>query len=178
MNEHLTEKQITSARVFEGRFIKVRVDEVMLPTGKKVTREVIEHPGAVAVVAVRADGSVIMVKQYRHAAGKVLLEIPAGKLDKNESPDDCASRELEEETGYKAARLRKLASVYTTPGFTDEIIHIYLAEDLSQAMQNTDEDEFIDIEYYSPEQLTALIKAGQIEDAKTLLGLFLAGVSL
>lgn len=176
MNEHLTEKRIASTRVFEGRVIKVRVDDVALPTGKRVTREVIEHPGAVAVIAIRKDRSVVMVRQYRHAAGKVLLEIPAGKLDKNEDPDSCASRELVEETGYKAAVIRKLASVYTTPGFTDEIIHIYLAEDLSQAEQNTDEDEFIDIEYYSPEQLKELIKAGHIEDAKTMLGLFVAGV--
>lgn len=176
MNEHLVEKLIDSTRVFEGRMIRVRVDNVQLPTGKKVTREVVEHPGAVAVVAIREDKTVVMVRQFRHPAGKILLEIPAGKLDKDEKPDACAVRELEEETGYKAAVMRKLATVYTTPGFTDELMHIYAAEGLSQSRQNTDEDEFIDIDYYNPQQLKELIQDGQIEDAKTLLGLFMAGV--
>lgn len=176
MNEHLVENLINSTRVFEGRMISVRVDNVQLPTGKKVTREVVEHPGAVAVVAIREDKTVVMVRQYRHPANKILLEIPAGKLDKDENPDACAVRELEEETGYKAAIIRKLATVYTTPGFTDELMHIYIAEGLSQSQQNTDEDEFIDVDYYTPQQLKAMIQAGQIEDAKTLLGLFMAGV--
>lgn len=176
MNEHLVEKLIDSTRVFEGRMISVRVDNVQLPTEKKVTREVVEHPGAVAVVAIREDKTVVMVRQYRHPAGKILLEIPAGKLDEGENPDACAVRELEEETGYKAAVIRKLATVYTTPGFTDELMHIYAAEGLSQSKQNMDEDEFIDIDYYTPQQLKEMIQAGQIEDAKTLLGLFMAGV--
>jgi len=176
MNEHLVEKLIDSTRVFEGRMISVRVDNVQLPTEKKVTREVVEHPGAVAVVAIREDKTVVMVRQYRHPAGKILLEIPAGKLDEGENPDACAVRELEEETGYKAAVIRKLATVYTTPGFTDELMHIYAAEGLGQSKQNMDEDEFIDIDYYTPQQLKEMIQAGQIEDAKTLLGLFMAGV--
>lgn len=176
MNEHLIEKLIGSTRAFEGRMIKVRVDNVELPNGKKVTREVVEHPGAVAVVAIREDKTVVMVKQFRHPAGKILLEIPAGKLDKDENPDICAVRELEEETGYTATVIRKLASVYTTPGFTDEIMHIYIAEGLRQAKQHTDEDEFIDIDYYTPQQLKELMQVGEIEDAKTLLGLYMAGL--
>lgn len=176
MNDCLTEKIVHKTRVFEGRIINLRVDEVTLPNGSTATREVVEHPGAVAVVPVRSDGSVIMVKQYRHPAAKIMLEIPAGKLDVNENPDICAVRELEEETGYKAGNIQKLAAVYTTPGFTNEIIHIYMATDLKETKQNTDEDEFIDIEYYSPIQLKELAKAGEIDDAKTLLGLFMAGV--
>ncbi|MCX7780240.1 MAG: NUDIX hydrolase [Negativicutes bacterium] len=156
--------------------ISLRLDEVELPNGAVSTREIVVHPGAVAVVPLCEDGRVIMVRQYRHAAGQVLLEIPAGKLDEGEDPVCCAARELEEETGYQASVLRHLSTVYTTPGFTDEIMHIYAAQGLTPAKQRTDEDEFIDIEILTPAQLKYMLSSGEIRDAKTQLGLYLAGV--
>ena len=120
MSQHLVEEVINITEVFKGKVINLRIDQVLLPDGRNATREVVEHPGAVAVVPVHADGSVILVRQYRHAVGKVLLEIPAGKLDLNEDPDMCAARELEEETGCRALNIKKLAAIFTTPGFSDE----------------------------------------------------------
>jgi ADP-ribose pyrophosphatase len=176
MNEHLLETVISTKQIFKGRVIGLRLDEVVLPNGSGSTREVVEHPGAVAVVPLCSDGRIVLVRQYRHAVSKVLLEIPAGKLDKNEDPQLCAIRELEEETGYLSNTIRKLATVYTTPGFTNEIIYLYTAEKLAVTKQKTDEDEFIDIEHYTPGELRKMIRRGEIEDAKTLLGLSLAGV--
>jgi ADP-ribose pyrophosphatase len=124
-------------------------------------------------VPVTDDGKVILVRQFRHPIGQLLLEIPAGKLDKGEQPDDCARRELEEETGYVASQLHRIASTYTTPGFTNEIIHIYLATGLTATAQNPDEDEFLAIECYDREQIQQMIAAGELQDAKTLLGLLL-----
>ena len=174
--EHLIEKKLTEVTVYEGSIINLRRDTVTLPNGKQATREVVEHPGAVAIVPITEAGKVILVRQYRHAIGQLLLEIPAGKLDKGENPDDCARRELEEETGYVAAQWQRLASVYTTPGFTNEIIHIYLAKGLTATTQHPDEDEFLDIEIYSKEQIGQMLADGELSDAKTALGLLIAGV--
>lgn len=172
---NLTEHKLASETVFTGKILTVRRDKVRLPNGREATREVVAHPGAVAVVPVTAAGEVVLVRQYRYPIAQELLEVPAGKLDKGEAPDDCARRELEEETGYRAGRLEHLATFYTAPGFTDEIMHLYLARDLSQTAQNTDGDEFINIEYYKPDQLKALLAAKEIIDAKTIVGLLLAG---
>ncbi|MDF2928200.1 NUDIX hydrolase [Anaerospora sp.] len=172
----LLEHQIRSEQLYNGKIINVRRDTVLLPNGKEAVREVVEHPGAVAIVPVLEDGSIVMVSQYRHAAGKILLEIPAGKLDKGEKPESCAARELEEEIGYQCQRLHKLASVYTTPGFSDEIIHIYLAEALTPTEQHLDEDEFLHIATFTKAQVRRLIADGSICDNKTITGLLLAGV--
>ncbi len=171
----LTEKQISSQTVFTGKILTVRYDKVRLPNGHEATREVVAHPGAVAVVPVTADGDVILVRQYRYPVAQELLEIPAGKLDKGEQPEACAHRELEEETGYRAGRLEHLATFYTGPGFTDEIMHLYLARDLVPTAQNPDEDEFVNIEQYTPAQLKAMMAEKKIIDAKTLVGLLMAG---
>ncbi|MEG6585653.1 NUDIX hydrolase [Dendrosporobacter sp. 1207_IL3150] len=171
----LEEKFIRSEEIFNGKLLTVRRDTVKLPNGKEATRELIEHPGAVAVVPILNDGSILLVRQFRYPVGRVTLEIPAGKLDKGEEPDDCAKRELEEETGYKANKLRRLSSILTTPGFTNEVIHLYVAEELILAEQCPDEDEFIDVEVFTKEQIRTLIKSGEISDAKSLLGLLLAG---
>lgn len=175
MDTNLIEKRISSKQLFSGRMLKLRQDEVELPNGTHAQREIIEHPGAVAIVPL-LNQQVVLVRQYRYATEKILLEIPAGKLNPNENPDECAARELEEETGYKAKTLRKLSSVYTTPGFTNEVIHIYLAQNLIKTCPKPDEDEFIDREIYTYSQLNKLVNTGEIVDAKTLLGLFLAGV--
>jgi ADP-ribose pyrophosphatase len=171
----LTEHKISSQTVFTGKILTVRNDRVRLPDGREATREVVEHPGAVAVVPVTAGGDVILVRQYRYPIAQELLEVPAGKLDKGEKPEDCAHRELEEETGCRAGRLEHLATFYTGPGFTDEIMHLYLARDLVPTAQNTDGDEFINIETYSSAQIKALLADKKIIDAKTLVGLLMAG---
>jgi ADP-ribose pyrophosphatase len=171
----LTETKLESQQIFSGKILNVRLDRVLLPDGSESTREVVDHPGAVAVVPVTDDGRVILVSQYRYPVEQVLLEIPAGKLDRGENPDDCARRELEEETGFVAGRLEKLTSFYTAPGFSNEIIHLYLAKDLVKAVQKLDGDEFIDVEIYSAAKLKELIASQAIKDAKTLLGLFMAG---
>jgi ADP-ribose pyrophosphatase len=172
---HLTEHKLTSETVYTGKIIAVRHDTVRLPDGREATRDVVEHPGAVAVVPVTAAGEVVLVRQYRYPIARALLEVPAGKLDKGERPEDCARRELEEETGYKAGSLEHLATFFTAPGFTDEQMHLYVARDLSQTSQNTDQDEFIDIEYYTAAQIKKLLADKEIIDAKTLVGLLMAG---
>jgi ADP-ribose pyrophosphatase len=171
----LTEHRLSSETVYTGKIITVRHDTVRLPDGREAIRDVVEHPGAVAVVPVTAAGEVVLVRQYRYPVARPLLEVPAGKLDKGEKPEDCARRELEEETGYRAGSLEHLATFYTAPGFTDEIMHLYLARDLKQTAQNTDGDEFIDIEYYSASQVKKLLAAKEIIDAKSIIGLLMAG---
>lgn len=170
------EALISSTRLFEGKIINLRRDEVTLPNGKTGTREVVEHPGAVAIVPITNEGQVILVRQYRHPVLQDLLEVPAGKLDPDEKPEACALRELAEETGFTAKKLRKLTAMYTTPGFSDEVIHVYLAEDLVKSDKQPDEDEFINTEIYTLEQVRAMIISGEICDAKSLVALCLAGI--
>jgi ADP-ribose pyrophosphatase len=172
---HLTEHKLTSETVYTGKIITVRHDTVRLPNGREATRDVVAHPGAVAVVPIPAAGEVVLVRQYRYPVARALLEVPAGKLDKGERPEDCARRELEEETGYQAGSLEHLATFFTAPGFSDEQMHLYAARDLRKTSQNTDQDEFIDIEYYTPAQIRKLLADKEISDAKTLVGLLLAG---
>jgi ADP-ribose pyrophosphatase len=128
----------------------------------------------VAVVAITNDDKVVLVRQYRHPISEALLEIPAGKLEQGECPDDCARRELEEETGYVAAKLQQLTSIYTTPGFCNEIIHIYLATQLTKTVQCLDDDEFLNIEQYTPGEVHQMISDGRIHDAKSIVGLLMA----
>jgi ADP-ribose pyrophosphatase len=173
VDETLREVFVSSERLYEGKMVNLRRDIVLLPNGKQATREIVEHPGAVAVVPVLPDGSILMVCQFRHPVGLVLREIPAGKLSPGEDPDECARRELEEETGYRAGRLERKASVFTGPGFTDEVIHIYIADDLVKTKMNPDEDEFLAIERWTPQQIRQMIREGHICDAKTISGMYL-----
>lgn len=173
MDENLKEIFVSTERIYEGKIINLRRDMVRLPNGKEASREVVEHPGAVAVVPVLPDGRVLMVRQFRHPIGKILLEIPAGKLDAGEDPYQCAMRELEEETGYRANKMERRASVFTGPGFTDEIIHIYIAGDLVKTAVNPDEDEFLEVKAYAPQDIRRMIREGLICDSKTISGLFL-----
>jgi ADP-ribose pyrophosphatase len=172
----LQEKFLDSKLIFKGKVLTMNYDTVLLPNGVKATREIIKHPGAVAVVPLANDGRIVLVKQYRYPVGKEMLEIPAGKLDKGEKTDDCARRELSEETGYLAGELIKLTSIYTTPGFTDEVIHVYLAKNLTIAERHPDEDEFINVELYTKDQVKQMITNGIICDAKSMIGLFMAGI--
>lgn len=168
----------SNEEVFSGRLLKVQRDHVTLPNGNDTTREYIRHPGAVAIVPVLDDGRVVLVKQCRYPLGTLLWEIPAGKLDHGEAEDadECAKRELSEETGYDAAHWQRLISIATTPGFSDEIIHLYKAWGLQEYAQHTDEDEFIGVQVFSPEQLKKMIAEGELYDAKTLCALYAAKI--
>ncbi|ARK29487.1 NUDIX hydrolase [Halalkalibacter krulwichiae] len=166
--KHLIEKTIKTTDVFKGRVIDLQVEEVELPNGKTSTREVIKHPGAVAVIPVTREGKLVLVRQYRKALNKVIVEIPAGKLEQGENPLDCAKRELEEETGYNTNQLHFLLSFYTSPGFADEIIYLYLAEELGEGTSQTDEDEFLDVLEVTLDEAEKMIKQEIIHDAKTV----------
>ncbi len=163
------EKTITSKSIFKGRVISLKVDEVTLPNGKTSTREIVNHPGAVAIIAITADKKMVVVEQYRKALERSIIEIPAGKLEKGEQPIDTARRELEEETGFAAGSLTYLQSFSTSPGFADEIIHLFVAEDLSvvDGKAALDEDEFVEVMEITVEQAEEMMLAGQIYDAKT-----------
>lgn len=174
--EKLKEEFIKAEKIFDGKIIKVHRDTVHLPNGKEATREVVDHPGAVAVVPILKDGRIVLVRQYRYPIDSLTLEIPAGKLDLDESPDECAIRELREETGYETKNIQKVTSIYTAPGFSNEIIHVYIARDLILKEACPDEDEFINVEVYETERIKAMINDGTIDDAKTLVGLLLAGM--
>lgn len=168
------ELMISSKKIYQGRIINLRVDEVALPDGKTSKREVVEYTGAVAVVPINEKGELLLVKQYRYAVGETLLEIPAGKIEPGEDYASCAGRELIEETGYEAGNLKHLISFYSTPGFTNEQIHIFLATDLTLKKQDLDEDEFIDVETVSFKQAPGMIMSGRICDAKSVAGILTA----
>lgn len=157
--------------IYKGRIVELNVETVTLPNGAMAEMEVIHHPGAAAVVPLKDDGTVILIRQYRHAIGGYIYEIPAGKLHPGEDPRDCAARELEEEIGYRAASLAHLTSFFTTPGFTDEVIHIYLGTGLAAGTQNLGHDEVLELLEMPLEKTMALIQDGTIRDAKTIVGL-------
>ncbi len=167
------EKTLSSKKIYDGRVVKLVVDDVLLPNGKPSKREIVKHSGAVAVVAVTKEEKLVLVKQFRKALEKTTLEIPAGKLEAGEQPLECATRELEEETGYRAKSLKPLYSFYTSPGFADEIIHLFWAEDLEQGVVHLDHDEFIELVEYSIDECFAAIKEKKICDAKTILAVHL-----
>jgi ADP-ribose pyrophosphatase len=170
----LKETLLERREVFRGRVLTLFLDRVRLPDGREATREVLRHPGAVAVVAQRDDGRVVLVRQFRHAVGQELLELPAGKLGPGEDPLDCARRELEEETGYRAGRWERLGSFLTSPGFTDEIMHLFLARELVPGWHRPDDDEFLEVVEADPAEL---LRTGGILDGKSILGLLLLGRS-
>ncbi len=165
---NLDETTICSSVVFQGNLIRVRKDRALLPNVKTAPREVVEHPGAVAVLPLDEAGRVILVEQFRYSLGKVLLEIPAGKLDPGESARACALRELEEETGFIPDKLYELGAVYTSPGFCDEKIHLYLARGLRPGKSHPDEDEFLTVKSVPFDELCRAVMAHEIQDAKTI----------
>lgn len=168
----LEEKTLKTEHIFSGRIIQVQVDEVELPNGKTSTRELVKHPGAVAVIAITDDNKLVMVEQYRKPLEKVIVEIPAGKLEKGEEPALCARRELEEETGYDCESLELVSSFYTSPGFADEIIHVYVAKGLTKKENaaGLDEDEFVNVLEITLDEALEFIKEQRIFDAKTIFG--------
>ena len=160
-----------SQHIFSGKVVTVDIDTVTLPNGVTVDLEIVRHPGAAAVVPLKEDGTVVLIKQFRHAADGFIYEIPAGKLNRGEDPMDCAARELEEEIGYVAGRLEHLTSILTAPGFTDEVIHIYKATGMRAGRQHLDRDEVLEVLEIPLKEAIRMIEAGTIRDAKTIVGL-------
>ncbi|MEC9488075.1 MAG: NUDIX hydrolase [Halanaerobium sp.] len=171
--DELKERVVATEDIYQGKIINVRKDKVMLPDGRHSYREIVEHSGAVAVIPLAADGRVILIRQYRAPVGRVLLEVPAGKLEPGEAALACARRELLEETGYQAERLSRLTGFYTSPGFANEYIHLFLAEGLEYVGARRDSDEFIQVETYSLDGIKDLLAREELEDAKTMLALSL-----
>jgi ADP-ribose pyrophosphatase len=166
-------------RIYTGRVINLDVDVVEFPDGKTGELEVFRHPGASAVVPFLTDPTgedpqLLLIRQYRYAAEGYLYEIPAGRLDAGEDPAACAHRELKEETGCSAKSMRHLYTMYTTPGFTDERIHIFLAEGLQQGEHAREADEYLTVEVVTLSRALAMVKSGEISDAKTALGILYA----
>jgi len=174
MIKDLEEKKISSEKVFEGKIIKLFFDKVMLPNKKLATREKVWHPGAVAVVPLTSSNEIILIKQYRYPVEEVLIEIPAGKLDKGEAPGDCAKRELQEEVGAVGGNLVHLTSFHTTPGFSNEFLHLYLAINFEKKENNPDEDEFLQILSIPVKDCIDWVFEGRIKDAKSIIGILMA----
>ncbi|MBE0428346.1 MAG: NUDIX hydrolase [Thermoleophilia bacterium] len=164
-------KRLLSKRIFTGSVINLRIDEVELPDGRRTSREIVEHPGAAAIVPLDG-GNVRFVSQYRDAVDRQLLEIPAGKLKPGEIPRECALRELEEELGVTAGRMTHMATFYSSPGFCDEIMYMYLAEELRPGENSLDREEFVVPESRPLEPVDMLLE--EIEDAKSLIGIMMA----
>jgi ADP-ribose pyrophosphatase len=164
--------------IYKGRIIDLYRDEVELPNGHSVELEIVHHPGAAAIVAVDAQGEVVLLRQYRHAAGGYIWEVPAGTLAAGESPADCARRELREEAGLVAQAWTALGSILTTPGFCDERIHLFLARELSDDTQQLDHDEVLSVSRVAMRRALAMIRAGEIEDAKSIAALHRAATEL
>jgi ADP-ribose pyrophosphatase len=170
----LRDKVLSSETIFEGKILTLRVDEVEAADGHRSSREVVEHGGAVGIVCVH-EGDIVLVRQYRHATGEELLEIPAGKLDPGEEPVATAARELAEEVGLKPRSLTHLATYYTTPGFTNEKFYLYLCTEADAATAQLDAGEVLEVERRPAASVRELLVSGEVRDAKTLLGLaFLA----
>ena len=176
--------QLDSRRIHTGRVVRLDVDTVRFPDGSTGQLELIRHPGAAAIVPCAsdppgADPTILLIRQYRYATGGQLWEIPAGTLDPGEDPEACARRELMEETGVTAARLQRLTSIWTTPGFTNEVIHLYLATGLTMGEPSRERDEFIEVVPQPLSRVLALIRDGEIRDAKTVVAiLYMAGFVL
>ena len=167
---NLQEKRLNSKKIYEGKILTLEVDKVELPDGTTAQRECVRHSGGAAVLFVK-DEKVLLVDQYRYVYGKSILEIPAGKLNDGEDPKIAAARELEEETGYKA-ELTHLADIYPTPGYTDEIIHIYSAGNFEITAQKLDEGEFLSFRFVEIDRVLKMIESGEICDAKTIIALY------
>ncbi|MCX5970027.1 MAG: NUDIX hydrolase [Coprothermobacterota bacterium] len=168
----MTEKRLRQSLIYRGKIISLEKQEVLLPSGRLAEREIVRHPGAVAILAINEEGEVLIEEQYRAALDETIWEIPAGKLEPGESILTCAQRELLEETGYEATQWKHLHSFYTSPGFCDEVVHLFLAESLVKKEAKPEFDEEITTQFFSRERLAALLKPGRTCDGKTLLALY------
>jgi ADP-ribose pyrophosphatase len=173
--------RVSSRRIYSGKVISVDLDEVRFPGGMTGELEMVRHSGASAVVPLLDSPHelhVVLIRQYRYAAGGYIYEVPAGRLDPHETPESCASRELKEETGYAAAVFRKLTTIYTTPGFTDEKIHIFVAEQLTPGKSAHEPDEFLELHPVPLSEAVEMVRTGKIVDAKTCIALLLTELML
>jgi ADP-ribose pyrophosphatase len=171
-DEHLAEKKISGEGVYDGIFLKMKRDIVSLPDGQHSVREYLEHPGAVAILAILDDGRVLLERQYRYPIAQAVIEIPAGKLNTGEDPLLCAQRELQEETGYTAKHWSKIRRIHPVISYSTEFIDIYLAEGLSPGPARLDEEEFLDV-FASPlEELLNWVETGKITDVKTIISTY------
>ena len=168
------EQQIESQSVYEGKIIDVRVDKVLLPNERQTTREVVDHKPSVVIVPLDSEENVILVRQFRYPAGEILLEAPAGGVEESESPDECAQRELQEETGFISRNLRVLGGFWMSPGYCTEFMYAYLAVDLVESKLQADDDENIVVEKIPLSRISQLIRLGEIQDAKTIAALLMA----
>jgi ADP-ribose pyrophosphatase len=164
----------STRRIYEGRVINLRVDEIDKPSGGRRLIEIVEHNGGAVIIALPSPNEIVLVRQYRYAAGSDLWELPAGMIDPGETPGVAAARELHEETGYTAGRIRYLWAAYSTPGFCQELLHFYVAEDLTPGEQKQDEVEQIEVRTWRLEDAWNLVEADQLRDAKTQIGLLWA----
>lgn len=182
--DHVTPERVRSNRAYDGRLIKVDLDSVRGPDGTEFDLEIIRHPGAAAIVPIVSDAdaddpSVLLLEQYRYATGGTIWEIPAGVLEPGENPLDCARRELLEETGASADKFERLTTVFTTPGFTDEVIHLFLATGITVGEPNHEKDEFIQVAARPLSEVLRMIRDGEILDSKTIVGiLYVAGFKM
>lgn len=164
------EETIAESYIYKGKILNLRKDDVVLPDGKGAIREVVEHSGGCCILCEK-DGKILLVRQFRYPYKEEILELPAGKVNPGESPEQTAMRELEEEGGIKAGRVEKMFDVYPSPGYTDEIIRIYRALDIEETKVHLDEDEFLESLWLDKSQLKDMIKKGEIKDGKTLIAL-------
>ncbi|CCQ95630.1 ADP-ribose pyrophosphatase [[Clostridium] ultunense Esp] len=169
---HFEEKTLHREEIYKGKVVELAVDQVLLPDGKRSTRELVFHPGAVAVLAVTKEGKFIFVEQFRKALERDLLEIPAGKLEPGEEPLTSAMRELEEETGYMADSWIFLSRFYTSPGFSNEVVHLFLAKGLKAGRHHLDDDEFVEVYELTEQEIFEEMARGRIADAKTILAVY------
>lgn len=168
------EKTMKTEKIYEGKILNLRIDTVELPDKKYSKREIVEHPGAVAVVPITDEGDIILVKQYRKAVERELLEIPAGKLEINEEPKECVARELKEETGYTSSNIDYIFEFYTSPGFSNEKMYLFIATDLKEGEAEPETDEYIEVQKYKIAELLDMVKKGEISDSKTIIGILIA----
>lgn len=171
MSDKHRAKVIEERRVYSGRLLEIDLVDLSLPNGARTELEIIRHPGAAAVAPLRPDGNVVLIRQYRAAAGGYILEVPAGKLDPGEGPETCARREIQEETGLVAGRLHPLGPILTTPGFTDERIWLYAATELESAPQSLEDDEVIEVLEMPLSEALQRVAEGEITDSKTMCAL-------
>ncbi len=164
----------SSERLFDGPIFAIDRDRLTESNGMEVVRDVIRHPGGAGALPLFADGRVALVRQYRHPARAELLEIPAGRIEPGEDPEDCAAREVEQETGFRPGRIKRLAGFYSTPGFCEEILHVFLATDLTPTSQQLDHDELVEVHLLALDEALKMIDRGEIVDSKTIIALLLA----
>ncbi len=167
-------RRLNTERVYDGKLLHIDRDQVLLPNGRETVLEIVRHPGASAVVPFVTEDEILLVRQFRYATEGYILEAPAGTLDPGEGPEACARREVEEEVGHRVGRLERLACIYTTPGFTDERIHLWTAHDLTPARQKLDADEVLSVVRLAFEDALEKVRTGEITDAKTICALMLA----